>query len=100
MDVVLGLSMTATGGRVALVEGERTYGVTIESEAFDTGASEGVLKPSPSEQVGNAILATHQNALSMGHQAVVSGATWDDETQQAALRDSMIARGPRWWPWG
>src|SRR6476620_4295167 len=93
MDVVLGLSMTATAGRVVLVEGERADGVTIESEAFDTIAQEGVPKPSPSEQVSSAILATQHNALSIGHHVVVSGVTWDDDAQQAELRDSMIARG-------
>ena len=93
MDVVLGLSMTATAGRVVLVEGERADGVTIESEAFDTIAQEGIPKPSPSEQVSNAILATQQNARSIGHNVIVSGVTWDDDAQQDALRDSMIARG-------
>ena len=93
MDVVLGLSMTATTVRVVLVEGERADGVTIENEAFDTVAPEGVPKPSASEQVSNAILATRQNAGSIGHHLVVSGVAWEDEAQQAALRDSMIARG-------
>jgi hypothetical protein len=93
MDIVLGLSMTATTVRVVLVEGERADGVTIENAAFDTEAPDGAAKPSPSEQVSNAILATQQNALSTGHHLVVSGVTWEDEAQQGALRDSMIARG-------
>ena len=93
MDVVLGLSMTATTVRVVLVEGERADGVTIENEAFDTVAPEGVPKPSASEQVSTAILATRQNAGSIGHHLVVSGVAWEEEAQQAALRDSMIARG-------
>src|SRR5262245_33780318 len=93
MDIVLGLSMTATTLRVVLVEGERADGVTIENAAFDTVAPDGVPKPSPSEQVSNAILATQQNALSVGHNLVVSGVTWEDEAQQAALRNSTIARG-------
>jgi hypothetical protein len=93
VDVVLGLSITATTVRVVLVEGERADGVTIENEAFDTVAPEGVPKPSPSEQVSNAILATQQNAVSIGHHVVVSGVAWEDVAQQAALRHSMIARG-------
>jgi hypothetical protein len=93
VDVVLGLSMTATTVRVVLVEGERADGVTIENEAFDTVAPEGVPKPSASEQISNAILATRQNAGSIGHHLVVSGVAWEDAAQQAALRDSMIARG-------
>jgi hypothetical protein len=93
MDVVLGLSMTAITVRVVLVEGERADGVTVENEAFDTVTPEGVPKPSPSEQVSNAILATQQNAVSIGHHLVVSGVAWEDEAQQAALRDSLIARG-------
>ena len=93
MDVVLGLSMTATTVRVVLVEGERADGVTIENEAFNTVAPEGVPKPSASEQISNAILATRQNAGSIGHHLVVSGVAWEDAAQQAALRDSMIARG-------
>ena len=93
MEIVLGLSITGTTVRVVLVEGERADGVTIESEIFDTVAPEGVAKPSASEQVTNAILATRQNALSNGHHLVVSGVTWEDVAQQAALRESMIARG-------
>src|ERR1700730_2420280 len=94
MDVVLGLSMTATTVRVVLVEGERADGVTIENEAFSTVAPECVPKPSPSEQVSNAILATQQNAVSIGHHVVVSGVAWKDVAQQAALRGSIIPRRP------
>jgi hypothetical protein len=93
MEIVLGLSTAGTAVRVVMVEGERADGVTIESEVFDTVAPEGVPKPSPSEQISNAILATQQNALSNGHHLVVSGVTWEDVAQQAALRESMIARG-------
>jgi hypothetical protein len=93
MEIVLGLSIAGTAVRVVLVEGERADGVTIESEVFDTVAPEGIPKPSPSEQISNAILATQQNALSNGHHLVVSGVTWEDVAQQTALRESMIARG-------
>jgi hypothetical protein len=93
MEIVLGLSITGTTARLALVEGERADGVTIESEVFDTAAPESVPKPSPTEQVSNAILATPQNALANGHHLVVSGVTWDGPTQQAELRESMTARG-------
>src|SRR5262249_55447978 len=93
MEIVLGLSITGTTVRAVLVEGERADGVTIESEGFDTVAQEGVAKPGLSEQVSNAILATQQSALSSGHHLVVSGVAWEDVAQQAALRESMIARG-------
>ncbi|MCW2649735.1 MAG: hypothetical protein JWR32_711 [Mycobacterium sp.] len=92
MDIVLGVSMTATTVRMVLVEGERADGVTVESEVFDTIAAEDVPKPSPCEQVSNAILATQQSAFSCGHHLVASGVTWVDEPQQNLLRDSMIAR--------
>ena len=93
MEIVLGLSISGTTARVVLVEGQRADGVTIESEVFDTAAPEGVPKPSPTEQVSNAILATRQNASANGHHVVVSGVTWDSPTQQAELREGMIARG-------
>ena len=93
MEIVLGLSITGTTARLVLVEGQRADGVTIESEVFDTAAPESSPKPSPTEQVSNAILATEQNALANGHHLVVSGVTWDGPTQQAELRESMIARG-------
>ncbi|MBV9089113.1 MAG: hypothetical protein JO044_04280 [Mycobacteriaceae bacterium] len=92
MDIVLGVSRTATTVRMVLVEGERADGVTIESEAFDTFAASGVPRPGPSEQVSNAILATQRNALSTGHHLVASGVTWEDEEQHAQLRDGMVAR--------
>src|ERR1700716_1518660 len=72
MEIVLGLSITGTTARLVLVQGERADGVTIESEVFDTAAPESVPKPSPTEQVSNAILATQQNALANGHHLVVS----------------------------
>jgi hypothetical protein len=93
MEIVLGLSVTGTSVRMVLVEGERADGVTIESEGFDTAAPESVPKPSPTEQVSNAVLATQQNALANGHHLVASGVTWDGPIRQAELRESMIARG-------
>jgi hypothetical protein len=92
MDVVLGVSIAATTVRMVLVEGESADGVIIETEAFDTAGPAHVPRPSPSEQVSNAILATRQNALPTGHHLVVSGVIWEDEAQHTALRDSMIAR--------
>ena len=92
MDIVLGVSMTATKVRMVLVEGERADGVTIEGEAFDTAAAEGLAKGSPSEQVSAAILATQQSALSSGHHLIVSGVTWVDQPGSAPLRDSVAAR--------
>ncbi len=93
MDIVLGVSVTNTTVRMVLIEGEKADGVTVESEAFDTAAAEGAAKPSPSEQVSTAILATQQNALSIGHHLVVSGVTWVDLADSDLLRDSIAGRG-------
>ena len=43
MDIVLGVSVTATTVRMVLIEGERADGVTIECATFDT--ADGVPKP-------------------------------------------------------
>jgi hypothetical protein len=93
MDIVLGVSMTTATVRMVLVEGEKADGVTVESEVFDTAAASGLVKGSPSEQVSAAIVATAQSALSGGHHLVVSGVTWVDQPESAALRDSIAARG-------
>ena len=90
MDIVLGVSVTATTVRMVLIEGERADGVIIECATFDT--ADGVPKASPSEQISSAILATRQNAFSKGHHLVVSGVTWDDEPALATLSDGIAAR--------
>ena len=41
MEIVLGVSMTPTTIRLALVEGEKGDGVIVEHDAFDITVSEG-----------------------------------------------------------
>ena len=53
MEIVLGLSPAGTTARVVLVEGQRSDGINIESEVFDTVAPQGIPKPSHTEQVSN-----------------------------------------------
>jgi hypothetical protein len=90
MDIVLGVSVTATTVRMVLIEGENADGVIIEYSTFDT--AEGAVKASPSEQIGAAILATQKNAVSKGHHLVLSGVTWDDAPASAGLSDGLAAR--------
>ena len=90
MDVVLGVSVSATTVSMVLVEGEKADGVIIECATFDT--ANGVVKASPSEQISAAILATQRNAFSKGHHLVVSGVTWDDDPEPGTLSDGIAAR--------
>ena len=90
VDIVLGVSVTTTTVRMVLIEGEKADGVIIECATFDT--ADGVVKPSPSEQISAAILATQQTAFSKGHHLVTSGVTWDLEPEPATLSDSVAAR--------
>ena len=90
MDVVLGVSVTATTVRMVLIEGEKADGVIIECATFDT--ANGVVKASPSEQISAAILATQRNAVSKGHHLVVSGVAWDADREPGTLSDGIAAR--------
>jgi hypothetical protein len=92
MDLVLGVSVSATTVHMLLIEGEVADGVTIESEILETAASDGAVRASTSEQISAAILATQQRALSIGHHLVVSGVTGIDEPAPAPLSDSIAAR--------
>ena len=55
MDIVLGVSMTPTTVRMALVEGEKADGVTVDHDVFDINAVEGSATSSAADQVGSLI---------------------------------------------
>jgi hypothetical protein len=93
MDIALGVSVTTTTVHMALVEGAKADGVTIETDAFDTSAVDGAVPTNPSEQVGAAILATRQSARSSGHTVAACGVAMGDGTDVDEYRDSLAARG-------
>ena len=93
MEIVLGVSMTPTTVRMALVEGEKADGVIVEHDVFDITAVEGSATSSASAQVIAAILGTEEGALAAGHHVVSTGVTWSDHAEAAALRAALVARG-------
>ncbi|MBV9320681.1 MAG: hypothetical protein JO106_12365, partial [Mycobacterium sp.] len=93
MDIVLGVSMTPTTVRMALVEGERADGRTVDHDVFDVGAIEGSANSTAPDQVISAILGTQQSALVGGHRLVATGVAWSDHDEAAALREGLAARG-------
>ncbi|MGE5696127.1 MAG: hypothetical protein ACM4D3_13105 [Candidatus Sericytochromatia bacterium] len=93
MDIVLGVSMTPTTVRMALVEGEKADGPTVDHDVFDITARDGSANLSPSDQVISAILGTQESAAAGGHRLIATGVTWTDHAEASALRDGLAARG-------
>lgn len=93
MDIVLGVSMTPTTVRMALVEGEKADGVTVDHDVFDISAVEGSATPSAAEQVVAAVLGTQESATAGGHHLTAIGVAWSDHAEAATLRDALAARG-------
>jgi hypothetical protein len=93
MEIVLGVSMTPTTVRMALVEGEKADGVILEHDVFDITAIDGSATSSASDQVIAAILGTQEGAIENGHHLVSTGVTWSDHAEAAVLREALEARG-------
>jgi hypothetical protein len=90
VDIVLGVSTTPTTVRMVLVEGDEADGLTVDNDVFDITAIDG---GSASERVSAAVLGTQESAAAAGHHLVATGVTWSDDTEAAALRESLAARG-------
>jgi hypothetical protein len=93
MEVVLGVSMTPTTVRVALVEGVKADGVLVEQDVFGITADDGSAGSSPSDQVIAVILGTQEGARTAGHLLASTGVAWSDRTDATALREALLARG-------
>ncbi len=93
VDIVLGVSMTPTTVRMALVEGEKADGVTVDHDVFDIDAVEGSATSSAADQVVAAVLGTQESAAAGGHHLKSVGVAWSDHASAAALRDTLTARG-------
>lgn len=93
MEIALGVSMTSTTVRMALVEGDKADGLIVECDQFSTIAGSGTLAASAPEQVSTAILATQQSAIRQGHNVSVCGIAVGDTCDVAGLRQSLAARG-------
>jgi hypothetical protein len=93
VEIVLGVSMTPTTIRLALVEGEKGDGVIVDHDAFDIGAVDGSATSSASDEVIAAVLGTQEGAIAAGHHLVSTGVTWTDHAEAAVLREALFARG-------
>ncbi len=93
MQVVLGVAMTPTTVRLALVEGEKADGVIVDYDVFDVGADDGPATSRVADDVIAAVLGTQEGAIAAGHHLVSTGVTWTDRAEAAALREALDARG-------
>ena len=93
MEIVLGVSMTPTTVRIALVEGEKADGVIVEHDVFDITDIDGSATSSASDHVIAAVLGTQEGAIAAGHHLVSTGVTWTDHAEAAVLREALVARG-------
>jgi hypothetical protein len=92
VELVLGVSMTATTVRLALVEGENADGVIVDHDAFDITAVDGSATARASDEVIASILGTQESAIDAGHHLVSIGVTWIDRAEAVALREELVAR--------
>jgi hypothetical protein len=93
VEIVLGVSMTPTTVRMALVEGEKADGVILEHDVFDITSVDGAATSSVADQVIAAILGTQEGAIVNGHNLLSTGVAWSDRGEAAALREALEARG-------
>ena len=95
MEIALGVSMTSTTVRMALVEGDKADGLIMECDQFSTIAGSGTLAASAPEQVSTAILATQQSASRQGHNVSMCGIAVTDTCDVAGLRRKSGSPRPR-----
>jgi hypothetical protein len=93
VEIVLGVSMTPTTVRLALVEGEKADGVIVDHDVFDISAVDGSATSGASDHVIDAVLGTQEGAIAAGHHLVSTGVTWTDHAEAAVLREALVARG-------
>jgi hypothetical protein len=93
VKVVLGVALTPTLVRMALVDGDKADGVIVEHDVFDITAINGGATSSACAEVIAAILGTREGAAAGGHQLVSTGVTCSDRAAEAALRDALCVRG-------
>ncbi len=91
MDIVLGVSMTPTTVRMALVEGDKADGEIVDHDIFETQTADG--SATPVDQVVSAILGTRESAEEGGHHLKSVGVAWSDHDAAARLRDALDAAG-------
>ena len=93
MEIVLGVSMTPTTVRLALVEGEKADGVIVDHDVFDVSAIDGSATSGAPDHVIDAVLGTQEGAIAAGHYLVSTGVTWTDHAEASVLREALVARG-------
>jgi hypothetical protein len=93
VEIVLGVSMTPTTVRLALVEGEKADGVIVDHDVFDVSDIDGSATSGAPDHVIDAVLGTQEGAIAAGHHLVSTGVTWTDRAEAAVLREALVARG-------
>lgn len=93
MELVLGVSMTPTAVRLALVEGEKADGVIVDHDVFDINTADSSATSRAADDVIAAVLGTQQGAIAAGHHLLSTGVTWTDRAEAAVLREALVARG-------
>jgi hypothetical protein len=93
MELVLGVSMTPTAVRLALVEGEKADGVIVDHDVVDISPGDGSATSRAGDEVIAAVLGTQEGAIAAGHHLLSTGVTWTDRAEAAVLREALVARG-------
>lgn len=84
MDLALGVAMSGTSVRLALVDIADEDGRIVDCDEFALPVAGSIASPSTSESVVTAILGTQAIAAAGGHNLVAVGFSWQDERQSDA----------------
>lgn len=84
MDLALGVAMSATSVRLALVDIADEDGRIVDCDEFALPVAGNIASPSTSESVVTAILGTQAIAAAGGHNLVAIGFSWQDERESDA----------------
>lgn len=95
MELALGVAMSATSVRLALVDIADADGRIIDCDEFALPAAENVVSPSATESVVTAILGTQAIAAAGGHSLGFIGLSWQDERESdvATVVETMSGLG-------
>lgn len=84
MDLALGVAISATSVRLALVDVADEDGRTIDCDEFALPLAGNIASPSTSESLVTAILGTQAIAAAGGHSLASIGLSWQDERESDA----------------
>ncbi len=97
VDLALGVSITGSSVRLALVDVGNDDGITVDCNEFAFPAPGNIAAPSPTESIVTAVLGTQAIAAAGGHKLVSVGMSWhqDADSDAQSMLGTLNALGLR-----